>query len=56
MLVADQAKPQPGGDELLLMRQVSPLASRAIVVYADAGGHDLVERGVVPKVQSPPAR
>jgi len=46
VVVADQAKPAEGTDDLLTLRQIAQLASRAVVVCAGADGRSLVERGV----------
>jgi malate dehydrogenase len=46
VVVADQVKPAPGADDLLPLRQIAQLASRAVVVCAGADGRTLVERGV----------
>ncbi len=46
VIVADQAKPAQGADDLLPLRQISQLASRALVLCAGADGRTLVERGV----------
>ena len=46
VIIADQSKPQPGDDDLLTLRQISQLASRAVVLCAGADGRTLVERGV----------
>ena len=46
VIIADQSKPQPGDDDLLILRQISQLASRAVVLCAGADGRTLVERGV----------
>ncbi|MFN7916108.1 MAG: hypothetical protein U0Q55_12285 [Vicinamibacterales bacterium] len=46
VVLADQAKPQPGTDDLLVLRQISQLAARAVVLCAGSDGRLLVERGV----------
>lgn len=46
VVLADQAKPQPGADDLLVLTQISQLAARAIVLCAGTDGRSLVERGV----------
>lgn len=46
VVIADQFRPQAGEDELLVLRQISQLASRAVVLCAGADGRGLVERGV----------
>ncbi len=46
IVIADQARPVPGGEDLLLLTRVSQLASRALVLCAGANGRTLVERGV----------
>jgi len=46
VVIADQAKPQSGADSILPLRQISELASRALVLCAGADGRTLVERGV----------
>ncbi len=46
VVLADQARPQADADHLLLLRQITQLAARAIVVCAGADGRTLVERGV----------
>jgi malate dehydrogenase len=46
VVVADQAKPAQGTDDLLTLRQISQLAFRAVVVCAGTDGRTLVERGV----------
>ena len=45
VVIADQVKPQTT-DDLLILRQISQLASRALVVCAGPDGRMLVERGV----------
>jgi len=45
VVIADQVKPQ-AGDDLLILRQISQIASRALVVCAGPDGRTLVERGV----------
>ena len=45
VVIADQVKPQ-ATDDLLLLRQISQLAARALVVCAGPDGRMLVERGV----------
>ena len=45
VVIADQVKPQ-ATDDLLILRQISQLASRALVVCAGPDGRMLVERGV----------
>jgi len=45
VVIADQVKPQPA-DDLLILRQISQIASRALVVCAGPDGRTLVERGV----------
>ena len=45
VVIADQVNPQPD-DDLLILRQISQLASRAFVVCAGPDGRTLVERGV----------
>src|SRR3954466_5969321 len=45
VVIADQAKPQ-AADDLLILRQIAQLASRALVVCAGPDGRTLVERGV----------
>ncbi len=46
VVIADQARPTQGADDLLPLRQISQLASRALVLCAGADGRTLVERGV----------
>lgn len=46
VVIADRFKPQTGEDDLLVLRQISQLASRAVVLCAGANGRELVERGV----------
>ncbi|MGC4085178.1 MAG: hypothetical protein QM736_24435 [Vicinamibacterales bacterium] len=46
VVIADQAKPQAGVDELLTLRQISQLAARAVVLCAGVDGRTLVERAV----------
>ena len=46
VILADQSKPHPGDDDLLVLRQISQLGSGAVVVCAGADGRSLVERGV----------
>lgn len=46
VVVADAARPAEQQDPLLVLKQISQLASRAIVVCAGVHGRDLVERGV----------
>ena len=46
IIVADQATPPQGADDLLILRQLSQIASRAVVLYAGAHARELVERGV----------
>jgi malate dehydrogenase len=45
VVVADQVKPQ-AADDLLILRQISQIASRALVLCAGPEGRTLVERGV----------
>lgn len=46
VIIADQARPPQGGDDLLLLKQISQLAARAVVLCAGADGRSIVERGV----------
>ncbi|MGE3956888.1 MAG: hypothetical protein AB7H96_09240 [Vicinamibacterales bacterium] len=46
VVIADPAKPRDGGDDLLVLRQISQLAARALVLCAGVDGRTLVERGV----------
>ncbi len=46
VVIADQARPAQGADDLLPLTQISQLASRALVLCAGADGRTLVERGV----------
>jgi malate dehydrogenase len=46
VIVADSARSSDAADPLLLLKQISQLASRAVVVCAGANGRDLVEQGV----------
>lgn len=46
VIVADPARPQGDGDQLLLLRQIAQLAARAVVICAGTDGRTLVERGV----------
>ncbi|MEQ1728663.1 MAG: hypothetical protein ABL982_09800 [Vicinamibacterales bacterium] len=46
VVIADQARPTQGADDLLPLRQISQLAGRALVLCAGADGRTLVERGV----------
>jgi len=45
VVIADQVTPQ-AADDLLVLRQISQIASRALVVCAGPDGRTLVERGV----------
>jgi malate dehydrogenase len=46
VIVADQFKPQPDADALLILTQLKELASRAVILCAGLDGRVLVERGV----------
>ena len=46
VVIADQARPAPDADDLLPLRQIAQLASRALVLCAGANGRTVVERGV----------
>ena len=46
VVLADAARPQQGGDDLLVLKQLTLLASRAVVLCAGTDGLQLVERGV----------
>ncbi|HUR35298.1 MAG TPA: hypothetical protein VM032_15950 [Vicinamibacterales bacterium] len=46
VVIADPAAPHAGGDDLLILKQISQLAARALVVCAGANGRTLVEQGV----------
>ena len=46
VIIADQLKPEPGADSILLLMQLKQLASRAVVLCAGVDGRVLVERGV----------
>lgn len=46
VIIADLANQQSGDDDLLILRQLSQLASRAVVLCAGTDGRSLVERGV----------
>jgi malate dehydrogenase len=46
VVVADQASPRPDADDFLILKQISQLAARAIVLCAAAHARELVERGV----------
>ena len=46
VVIADQARPAQGADDLLPLTQISQLASRALVLCAGADGRTLVERCV----------
>jgi malate dehydrogenase len=47
VIVADPARPQPSGaDDLLVLKQLSQVAARAVVICAAAHARELVERGV----------
>ncbi|HEX7823573.1 MAG TPA: hypothetical protein VF477_01600 [Mycobacterium sp.] len=46
VIIADDARPQGGAEDGLVLRQISQLASRALVLCASADGRSLVERGV----------
>jgi malate dehydrogenase len=46
VIVADQARPQPDTDDLLILKQLSQVASQAVVLCAGANARELVERGV----------
>ena len=46
VVVADQATPAQGTDDLLTLRQIAQLASRTVVVCAGPDGRALVECGV----------
>jgi malate dehydrogenase len=45
VVIADQARPGASGDDLLVLRQIAQLASRAVIVCAASDGRTLVERG-----------
>jgi malate dehydrogenase len=46
VIIADAAGPDGSNDDLLVLKQVSQLAARAVVLCAGANGRTLVERGV----------
>ena len=46
VVIADQMKPQPDADPLLVLKQLTQLASKAVVLCAGLDGRTLVERGV----------
>jgi malate dehydrogenase len=46
VVVAEGARASDAPDPLLLLKQISQLASRAVVICADTNGRELVERGV----------
>jgi malate dehydrogenase len=46
VFVADMAKPDQSGDQLLVLKQLRQLAPRAVLVCAGADGLSLVERGI----------